>query len=36
MVIGAIGPEANADRPGFRQVIARAEGRLDAYESQKD
>jgi len=36
LVIGAIGPEANVDRPGFRRATARAEDRLDAYPTKED
>jgi hypothetical protein len=36
LVIGAIGPEANVDRPGFRRATTRAEDRLDAYADKED
>ncbi len=32
MLIGAVGPEAEVDGPGFRQAVRRAEERLNAFE----
>lgn len=34
IVIGAFGPEAQADPPGFARAVRAAEERLDAYEAR--